>query len=202
MNYNVGGYYFKLLVLGQKKFGLSRISIYNLWFTIYDCVVEFAGCAAASETGLKFGNVAMIEIRKGRFISEDDVIFKFSRSSGPGGQNVNKVNTRVTVFLDVAGRESFSESEKKRILKRLATRADKNGVVRVVSQKYRTQRANREAALKRLAELLKGALEVRPIRKKTKVPEAVKRRRLEQKKQRSMLKKQRMKITALNTNIE
>jgi ribosome-associated protein len=133
----------------------------------------------------------MIEIGSGIFISEEELVFKFSRSGGPGGQKVNKVNTRVTVLFDVAGTKSFSDLQKKRILKRLASRADKDGVIRVVSQRYRTQKANRRAAVERLEELLREALKKKTVRKKTKVPEAVKRRRLEEKKRRSLLKKQR-----------
>lgn len=133
----------------------------------------------------------MIEISSGVFISEDELVFKFSRSGGPGGQNVNKVNTRVTVLFDMAGAKSLSDVQKKQILKRLATRADKNGVIRVASQRYRTQKANRRAVVERLAELLREALKKKAVRKKTKVPEAVKRRRLEEKKKRSLLKKQR-----------
>lgn len=133
----------------------------------------------------------MIEISSGIFISEDELVFKFSRSSGPGGQNVNKVNTRVTVLFDVARAKSFSDVQKKRILKRLATRADKDGVIRVVSQRYRTQKANRRAVVERLEDLLREALKKKVVRKKTKVPEAVKRRRLEEKRRRSLLKKQR-----------
>ncbi len=133
----------------------------------------------------------MIRISSGVFISEDELVFRFSRSGGPGGQNVNKVNTRVTVLFDAAKAKSFSDVQKKRILKRLATRVDKNGVIRVVSQRYRTQKANRMAAVERLEELLREALKKETVRKKTKVPEAAKRRRLEEKKQRSLLKKQR-----------
>jgi len=133
----------------------------------------------------------MIEIGSGIFISEDELVFKFSRSGGPGGQNVNKVNTRVTVLFDAARTKSLSDVQKERILKRLATRADKNGVIRVVSQRYRTQKANRKAAVERLEELLREALKKRVVRKKTKVPEAAKRRRLERKRRRSLLKKQR-----------
>lgn len=133
----------------------------------------------------------MIEIKDGIAISEGELVFKFSRSAGPGGQNVNKVNTRVTVLFDVAGCESFSDIQKKRVLNRLSTRANKNGVVRVVSQRYRTQKDNRAAAVERLGELLRRALETKAIRKKTKVPYSVKLRRLEEKKRRSALKKQR-----------
>jgi ribosome-associated protein len=124
-------------------------------------------------------------------IPEEELVFKTSRSSGPGGQNVNKVNTRVTIFFDVANTASFSDIQKKRILRKLATRADKDGVIRVVSQRYRTQKANRKAAVERLQQLLRGALETGAVRKKTKVPQWAKQQRLEEKKRRSALKQQR-----------
>jgi len=136
----------------------------------------------------------MIEINGRIVISEDELVFKFSRSSGPGGQNVNKVNTKVTLLFDVAGCESFSDIQKRRILNRLSTRANKDGVIKVASQRHRTQKANRTAAVERLSQLLTEALKTRPVRKKTKVPKAAKLRRLEEKKQRSLLKKQRAKI--------
>ena len=135
----------------------------------------------------------MIEITDNVSIRDDELIFKASRSSGPGGQNVNKVNTRITLLLDVANCESFSDVQKRRILSRLATRADKNGLVRVVSQRFRTQKANRRAAVERLQQLLAEALKTRPVRKKTKIPYAAKQRRLEEKRRRSLLKQQRAK---------
>ena len=135
----------------------------------------------------------MIEIKDGIEISEESIVFKFSRSGGPGGQSVNKVNTRVTVLFDVANCESFSDEQRKRVLTRLSTRANKDGVIRVVSQKFRTQKANRRVVVERLVELLREALKKKPVRKKTKVPEAAKRRRLEEKRRRSMLKRRRAK---------
>ena len=105
---------------------------------------------------------------------------------------MNKVSTRITLFFDVAGCDSFSDSQKTRILERLKTRASKDGVIRVVSQRHRTQKANRRAARERLVELLRAALARKPVRKKTKVPKAQKERRLEEKKRRSLLKQQRM----------
>jgi len=135
----------------------------------------------------------MIEITDNISIRKDELIFKASRSGGPGGQNVNKVNTRITLLLDVANCESFSDVQKRRILSRLSTRADKNGLLRVVSQKFRTQKANRRVAVERLQQLLVGALKTRPVRKKTKIPYAVKQRRLEEKRKRSLLKQQRAK---------
>ena len=133
----------------------------------------------------------MIEIRDDILISENELVFKFSRSSGPGGQNVNKVNTRVTLLFDLANSTNLSDIQKKRILKQLAVRASKEGVIRVVSQRYRTQKANRRAVVERLQELLSLAMKTKPIRKKTKVPNSAKRQRLEEKKRRSILKQQR-----------
>ncbi|MHC4535214.1 MAG: alternative ribosome rescue aminoacyl-tRNA hydrolase ArfB [Planctomycetota bacterium] len=135
----------------------------------------------------------MIEITKNISIRDDELVFKTSRSAGPGGQNVNKVNTRITLFFDVTNCESFSDVQKRRILSRLATRADKNGILRVVSQRFRTQIANRRAAVERLQQLLADALKTRPVRKKTRIPYAVKKRRLEQKRKRSLLKQRRAK---------
>ena len=133
----------------------------------------------------------MIEITRDTFINEDDLVFRATRSSGPGGQNVNKVNTRITLFFDVSNCENLSDWQKQRILARLATRVDKNGVLRVISQKYRTQKANRRVALERLQELLADALKIRPVRRKRKVSYAARQRCLEEKRRRSLLKRQR-----------
>ena len=135
----------------------------------------------------------MVEITDNISIRDDELVFKASRSAGPGGQNVNKVNTRITLFFDVANCGSFSDVQKRRILSRLATRADKNGLIRVVSQRFRTQNANRRAAVERLQQLLADALKTRAVRKKTRIPYAARQRRLEQKRRRSILKRQRAK---------
>ncbi len=135
----------------------------------------------------------VVEITDKLFISEDELAFTASRSSGPGGQNVNKVNSRVTLWFDVAGSPSLSPGQKDRIRARLGTRIDKEGVLRVVSQAHRSQAANREAATERFIELVRESLRRKTPRKKTKVSAAVKRRRLEAKRQRSRLKQQRSK---------
>ena len=135
----------------------------------------------------------MIEIKNGVVISEDELVFTFSRSGGPGGQNVNKVNTRVTVFFDVANCPFLSDYQKKRIFSVLRTRASKAGVIHVASQQHRTQRANRQAAISRLAELLTKALERKPVRRKTKLPKWANQHRLDAKKRRGTLKQQRTK---------
>ena len=133
----------------------------------------------------------MFDLGNNIFLSEADLEFRASRSSGPGGQNVNKVNTRVTVFFDVAGFEAFSDYQKKKVLTRLATRASHEGVVHVVSQKFRTQRANRKKAAERLVELLREALKPAKIRRKTRVPARLREKRLADKKKRGKLKQLR-----------
>ena len=75
----------------------------------------------------------MIAITQDITIREDELVFKTSRSGGPGGQNVNKLNTRVTLFFDVARCEGLSEMQKRQILARLSGRADKHGVIRIAS---------------------------------------------------------------------
>jgi ribosome-associated protein len=133
----------------------------------------------------------MIEIAQNTSIAEEELTFKTSRSGGPGGQNVNKLNTRVTVLFDVGNSPSLSEDQKRRIASELSGWMDRQGVLRVVSQKYRSQEANRRAAVERLQQLLQEALKPVPIRRKTKVPAAARERRLEDKRQRSHLKSQR-----------
>jgi ribosome-associated protein len=133
----------------------------------------------------------LIEIGNGIFISDRDLVFKFSRSSGPGGQNVNKVNSRAVLLFDVANCTSFSEVQKERIFKHLASRANRDGVISIVSQQYRTQKGNRDAAVERLKELLKEALKEKRLRKKTVVPGRIRQKRLVEKRKRSILKKQR-----------
>lgn len=134
---------------------------------------------------------SLIEIGNGVFISEGELAFKFSRSSGPGGQNVNKVNSRAVLLFDVANCTSFSDVQKERILKHLASRANRDGVISVASQRYRTQKGNRAAAVERLKELLQEALKERPLRRKTVVPGHIRQKRLEEKRKRGILKKQR-----------
>jgi len=140
---------------------------------------------------LESKQMSQIEITDSVVVPESELVFKASRSSGPGGQNVNKLNTRMTLFFNIQASSGFSDDQKNLLLKRLSKRIDKDGFVRVVSQKFRTQNANRQAAIERLQELLEKAIKPKPIRKKTKVPYSAKQNRLENKKHRSKLKQQR-----------
>jgi len=126
-------------------------------------------------------------------IAQGELQFAYSRSSGPGGQNVNRVETRVTLLFDVDASPGLTDSQKRRIHERLATRINKNGVLRVVSQRFRTREANRRAAVERFEELLAEALRRERPRRKTRVPRAVKRRRIDSKRRRGEIKRSRSK---------
>lgn len=135
----------------------------------------------------------MIVINERISIPDDELDFTASHSSGPGGQNVNKVSTRITLWFDLAGSPSLSEEDKELIRTRLGSRIGKDGVLRVVSQSTRSQFSNREAAIERFVELIQAALHRLPVRKKTRVSKAAKERRLEEKKQQSIRKSVRSK---------
>jgi len=135
--------------------------------------------------------LSMIRITDQLLIPQEELKFTASRSSGPGGQHVNKASTRVTLRFDLANSPSLSPDQKQLLLERLPTRINKLGVLRVVSQKTRSQAANREVALERFVELLQQALELRPGRKPIKVPSAAKEKRIAHKKHRGHLKRER-----------
>ena len=97
----------------------------------------------------------MINVNEQVVISEEEIEFRASSSSGPGGQNVNRVRSRVTLLFDVAHSTSLSDTERDLILASLQTRINKHGVLSVSSQKHRTQEQNRTAAEQRVIELLR-----------------------------------------------
>ncbi len=136
----------------------------------------------------------MIEIDVGEgglAIPDEEVSFVTSRSGGPGGQDVNKLETRVTLRFDLEASPSLTEGQKGRLRERLATRITRAGILHVTSQKHRTQADNREASVARFVELLREGLREEAPRVKTRVPKGVKRRRVEEKRRRSLRKKER-----------
>jgi ribosome-associated protein len=133
----------------------------------------------------------MVRINDDLWIDEDELSFEFARSSGPGGQNVNKVETKVRLLFDVRGSRSLSSDQRSLIEERLATRITKGGVLHVSSQRHRTREANRRTTIERFVELLADALEEDEPRVKTKVPKAARKRRLESKRRRSQKKAMR-----------
>ncbi len=137
----------------------------------------------------------MIRLTDTLIVAEKDIAYKFSRSTGPGGQNVNKLNTRVTLLFDVGDCQTLTDEQRNHLLTRLSSRISRDGFLKVVSQRHRTQQANRKAALNRLAELLTAALVERPVRKPTVVPYGAHQRRLRHKSRRSEIKQQRKQVS-------
>lgn len=126
-------------------------------------------------------------------IPQSELTFKASRSSGPGGQNINKLNTKVAVTLDIKDCGCLDSRQKEIILKKLAGRLTKDGRLIVESQKFRTQKANRDYAVEKLTSLLENALKKQKSRKPTKPTFTAVEKRLKHKKSRSILKQQRRK---------
>ena len=108
--------------------------------------------------------------------------FSASKSSGPGGQNVNKVNTKVELRLNITNSILLLEDEKQLVLKKLANKINKEGELIVVSQSERSQIGNKEKAIENLNTLIEQALKKDKKRIATKVPKSVIRKRLKNKK--------------------
>jgi ribosome-associated protein len=140
-------------------------------------------------------NQPTVKITDWLFIPEDELYFTASRSSGAGGQNVNKVNTRITLWFDVLKSPSLSEEEKRQIFNKLPTRINKAGVLWVNAQQTRSQLNNRELALERFIELLAHALVKPRFRKKTRIPRRVQEERIAGKKRRSRVKANRSPVS-------
>lgn len=122
---------------------------------------------------------------------QKEVIYKTSRSGGKGGQNVNKVSTKVELLFSVQYSSLFNENEKALINSRLQSRFNRDGFVQVVCDEERSQYLNKEKALEKLNALLAKALQVDKPRKATKISRAVKTARAENKRQHSAKKESR-----------
>jgi ribosome-associated protein len=125
-------------------------------------------------------------------IRPDELRFRFSRSGGPGGQNVNKRDTQVELLFDVANSPSLTSAQRERIMRKLASRIDADGVLRLNSSEQRTQGRNRDIAIERFGELLAEALKPDPPKRRaTRPSKGAVDRRIAGKRLRGQTKRQR-----------
>ena len=124
-------------------------------------------------------------------IPAEELVFDTARSGGPGGQNVNKVESKVILRYDVRRSRILTEEQRMLLLERLAGRLTKEGELVLHSSRFREQRRNAGAARERMLEILQEALAPRIPRKETRVPRSAKRKRREAKRSRSEVKRGR-----------
>jgi len=135
----------------------------------------------------------MIAIMAGVEIPETELEFIASRSGGPGGQNVNKVSSRITLRFDLERTTALTAEQRQRVRQKLSSRISSEGVLQISSQRTRSQDLNREDAVARFAELLRGALHEDKARVKTKATRSSREERLKEKRIRTSVKQARAK---------
>jgi ribosome-associated protein len=133
----------------------------------------------------------MIRVTRSVQIPEEEINLNFVKASGPGGQNVNKVATAVQLRFDVANSPSLPEYIRKRLMIKAGSRLTSDGVLVIDARRHRTQTRNRKDALERLVDLIRKAAESPRERRRTKPTVASRKRRLENKRNRGVLKKLR-----------
>lgn len=135
----------------------------------------------------------MIRITPHLVLDESELQFQATTAQGPGGQHVNRSQTRIDVLWNVDASPSVDAQQRRRIHAALGTRINREGVLRVSSQKHRSQARNRDAAIERLVELVAQALHEDPARVATKPSRAARAKRVDEKKQRAGVKRMRRK---------
>ena len=133
----------------------------------------------------------MIVIMPGVRVPDNEIEFVASRSGGPGGQNVNKVSSKVTLRFNLDSTSAFNAEQRQRIRTMLASRISKDGILQISSQRTRSQEFNREDVIARFVELIQIALHEEKTRVKTRATRAAKEERLKEKKKRTSVKQTR-----------
>jgi ribosome-associated protein len=141
--------------------------------------------------GLRMGTEDGLALSDVLIIPRSELSYRASRAGGAGGQHVNTSSTRIELLWNVWTTTAFDEEARTRIAEKLASRIDSEGWIRIVSSARRSQLQNRDAADRRLIELLQGALVVRKRRKATKPSRGAREARLSEKKKRGDTKRQR-----------
>jgi ribosome-associated protein len=134
-----------------------------------------------------------LEVNGSLSIPRTELDVRVSRSSGAGGQHVNKTSSRVEIFWNIPASRALTEEQRNRLLEKLASRLTTEGSIRIVASDMRSQTRNRELAEERLVETLRRALVVPKKRKPTRPTRAAKEARLESKKRQSQKKVERRK---------
>jgi len=140
------------------------------------------------------GNDGVLCLTPDTGIPVSELSFRFSRSSGPGGQHVNRTETRVELLFDLASSPSLRENQRTRALQNLAPYLDKRGVLHLVSQSSRSQLRNREEVVEHFRTLMRDALKTPKKRRATQPSKAARERRLQNKKQRAETKRLRREV--------
>ena len=133
----------------------------------------------------------MIRITAEIAIDEREIEERFSRASGPGGQNVNKVSSAVELRFDIAHSPSLPEDTRSRLIALAGRRVTQDGVLVIRAERFRAQKQNRDDAVQRLCDLVRKAAIAPKPRRKTRPSRAAKQRRLETKQRRSTVKRLR-----------